>query len=111
MKQWYNRYMTELEDSPEDNDFEALITDDIDDSNQPEKSPEVTTYFISCGEVNSNQAYEMIDILANQTTEYALVQPDIIEPTVYFTDWYSDTQFARVMIDTGAARISTAGKR
>ena len=46
--------MTELEDSPEDNDFEALITDDIDDSNQPEKSPEVTTYFILCGEVNSN---------------------------------------------------------
>ena len=47
--------MTELEDSPEINDFEALITDDIDDSNQPEKSPEVaTTYFILYRKVNLN---------------------------------------------------------
>ena len=111
MKQQYNRYMTELEDDLEDDDFEALITDDIDDLNQPEKSPEATTYFISYREVNPNQAHEIVDILANQTTEYALIQPDIMEPTVYFTDRYSDTQFTGVMIDTGAARISTTSKR
>ena len=46
--------MTELEDSLEDNDFEALIIDDINNSNQPEKSPEVTIYFILYSEVNSN---------------------------------------------------------
>ena len=86
MKQWYNRYITKLEDNLEDNDFEALIIDDINDLNQPEKSPEVTTYFILYREVNLNQAYEIVNILANQTTEYALIQPDIIEPTVYFTD-------------------------
>ena len=33
----------------------------------------------------------MINILANQITEYALTQPKITEPTAYFTDRYSDS--------------------
>jgi hypothetical protein len=66
----YDQYIAEFEGNPDDDEdlegiFETLITDDIDDAKQPEKDPDADTYFTSCGEVNINQAREMVDILAN----------------------------------------------
>ena len=54
MKRRYHQYMTELEDEDQlAEDFEALIVDDIDNLDQPEKPPN-STYFTSCGKVNLN---------------------------------------------------------
>ena len=110
----YEQYITEFEANPDDDDdlegvFEALITDDIDNTGQPQTTPDSASFFTSCSEVNLNQAYEMINTLANQITEYALIQPDI-EPTAYFTDRYLDSQFTRVIVDTGIVQISTTNK-
>jgi hypothetical protein len=111
----YDQYIAEFDAGPDDDDddlegvFEALIMDDMKD--QPDKTPDSATYFMACGEVSPDQAREIVDTLANQITEYALTQPNITDPTIYITDRYSDAQFAGVMVDTGAARISTAGKR
>jgi Reverse transcriptase (RNA-dependent DNA polymerase) len=110
MKQRYQRYMTELEPGDPDDldDFDTLIMDDIDDTDHP--TPDPTTFFISCGEIDPEQGHQIVDILATQITEYSLTQSDITEPTAYFTDRYSSARFVGVMIDTGAAQISTAGK-
>jgi hypothetical protein len=92
----YDQYIADFDSNPDDNDelegvFEALIMDNTDDTDHSDKRLEATTYFTLCGEVNPSQAYEIVNILANQITEYTLTQPTITEPTTYFTDRHSDT--------------------
>jgi hypothetical protein len=54
----------------------------------------------------------MVCILANQATEHALTQStDVTNATMHITNRYSDSRFIGIMIDTGAARVSTARKK
>ena len=84
--------MAELEDVDDMDDlqeaFEALITDDT----QPNSNnPDSTTYLTTCGTVNTEEAQQMVDILANQTFKHALTNTTAYridqseQPSTYLT--------------------------
>lgn len=116
----YRQYISELEgdsglDELDDSEvFQAWVKEPPQKSDDTDKPTDSTTFFTTCGSVNSNQGYEMIQTLNNQTIQHALTQStdnitDVV--TTYTLTRYSNDCFAGVLIDTGSAKVSTAGER
>ena len=111
----YRQYISELEgDSGLDElddlgVFHAWVKEPPQKSDDTDKLTDSATFFTTCGSVNSNQGYEMIQTLNNQTTQHALTQlTDSITDvaTTYTLSRYLNDCFAGILIDTGAAQVT-----
>ena len=101
----------EFEGVPEDQDedeYESLIMDLKFSDNDKEEDPEFDQFITGFGKVNGATT---VALLNDQSAQHAITRTDPSDQSTYITEGrYSSTTFQGIMVDTGAARWSTAGQ-
>jgi hypothetical protein len=105
------QYVMEFEGVPEDQDedeYESLIMDLKFSDNDKEEDPEFDQFITGFGKVNGATT---VALLNDQSAQHAITRTDPSDQSIYITEGrYSSTTFQGIMVDTGAARWSTAGQ-